>query len=122
MGGKDQKPQKSVSVEELSSKLDLIIRRLDALEELIVQKPEYEGLVASLRLTKVGLGLYEEPLKVAARLKSAERFMRKPNLMKSIYRRLVRMLICIVILFFLTILMAILPASLPGWPARPDWP
>lgn len=71
--------QSKSTTEELSRKLDLIIKRLDALESLILEKPEYEGLVASLRLTKVGLGLYEEPLKIAARLKMAERIVRKPE-------------------------------------------
>ena len=42
--------------EELSKKLDQIIRRLDLLEELILDKPEYESLTASLRLTKMGIG------------------------------------------------------------------
>ena len=80
-----EKPQsKSTdSVEELSKKLDLIIKRLDALENLIIQKPEYEGLAASLRITKVGLGLYEEPLKVAARLKAAEQAIKKPKVARD---------------------------------------
>jgi len=85
MSGNEKKPRpKSASgVEELSSKLDLIIRRLDALEKLILEKPEYEGLAASLRLTKVGLGLYEEPLKIAARLKAAERVIKKPEVARD---------------------------------------
>jgi len=81
---KRQPPSRSSNgAEELSKKLDLIIKRLDALENLILQKPEYEGLAASLRLTKVGLGLYEEPLKIAARLKAAERLIRRPEVEKD---------------------------------------
>jgi hypothetical protein len=68
------------SVDALSEKLDLIIKRLDALESLILERPEYEGLLASLRLTKVGLGLYDEPLKIASRLKAAEHIIiKKPE-------------------------------------------
>lgn len=66
--------------EDLSSKLDQILRRLDLLEQLILDKPEYEGLVASLRLTKMGIGMYGEPLKIAARLKNAEKYLRQKTI------------------------------------------
>lgn len=79
--GQQSKP--AINAEDLSRKLDLIIRRLDALETLILEKPEYEGLAASLRLTKVGLGLYDEPLKVAARLKRAESIIKKPEVARD---------------------------------------
>jgi len=68
------------SAEELSKKLDQIISRLDLLEKLILEKPEYEGLAAALQLTRVGIGMYGEPLKVASRLKSAEKYIHQKTI------------------------------------------
>ena len=80
---KNPRPTPAINVQELSRKLDFIIKRLDALESLLLDKPEYEALVAPLRLTKVGLGLYGEPLKIAARLRKAETIIRKPRVARD---------------------------------------
>jgi hypothetical protein len=67
-------------VEELSKKLDQIIRRLDFLEKLIAEKPEYEGVAVALGLTRLGIGIYGEPLKIASRLKNAEAYLRQKTI------------------------------------------
>jgi hypothetical protein len=86
-------PRTEDEVEKLGKKLDQILDRLKLLEELILEKPEFEGLSAALRLTRAGIGMYGEPLKIAARLKSVQEYLqRKPIAQDDISRCIIQAL------------------------------
>jgi len=73
----------AANVEELSKKLDQVLSRLSALEELVKERPEFDGLAAALRLTRVGVGMYGEPLKIASRLKDAQSYLQQQAISKD---------------------------------------
>jgi hypothetical protein len=78
---------------EVSKKLDLIMKRLDALEALILENPEYAALATSLKVVRAGIGLYDEPLKVMSRFKTAQQYVkRQPIAQDDISRCIVQAL------------------------------
>jgi len=70
-------------LEEVSKKLDAIMRRIDVLETIVLEKPEYADLASSLRLLRMGIRLYDEPIKVLSRLKLAERYVKQTRISKD---------------------------------------
>ena len=73
----------SDSLEEVSKKLDAIMKRLDVLETMVLEKPEYADMASSLRLLRLGVRLYDEPIKVLSRMKLAERYIKQPKIRRD---------------------------------------
>ena len=71
------KEKPDFTVENLSKKLDEIIRRLDLLERIILENPENKGAAVAVGLARFSLGVYGEPLKLAERLMNAEKYLRR---------------------------------------------
>ena len=71
------------TIEELSKKMDRILERLAYLEGMMMGNPEGEAIATTLKLMRAGIGAYGEPLKVASRLKSAEKILRDEKVAKD---------------------------------------
>ena len=70
-------------LEEIIEKLDSVLRRLEILEKIILENPEYTDLSSSLRLLNLGVRAYGEPLKLLSRVKSAERYLKHSRIRRD---------------------------------------
>jgi len=78
----------SSSTEELSRKLNLILKRLDTLEAIVLENPEYAELATFLRLTRASVGLYADPLRMVTDSQTAKQ-LAKSKLRSRIQARLI---------------------------------
>ncbi|MEM1507747.1 MAG: hypothetical protein QW294_06375 [Candidatus Bathyarchaeia archaeon] len=62
---------------EISRKLDAILDKLSLLEQMALDNPKYADSAETLRLTRMFLSLYGEPLKILTRLRVAESYIRR---------------------------------------------
>ncbi len=78
----------SSTTEELSRKLNLILKRLDTLESIVLENPEYAELATFLRLTRASVGLYADPLRMVTDSQTAKQ-LAKGKLRSRIQARLI---------------------------------
>jgi DNA-binding HxlR family transcriptional regulator len=64
---------------ELSSKLDELVKRLAVLEKIIAVSPEYSAIANLIDIFTMGVRLYDEPIKVLNRLLSVRKYVEKPE-------------------------------------------
>jgi len=72
----------------LSRKLNLILKRLDTLEAIVLENPEYAELATFLRLTRASVGLYADPLRMVTDSQTAKQ-LAKGKLRSRIQARLI---------------------------------
>ncbi|MBS7607033.1 MAG: hypothetical protein QXJ19_07235 [Candidatus Bathyarchaeia archaeon] len=70
-------------LEEISRKLDAILNKLSLLEQLALEDPKYVGSAETLKLTRIFLSLYGEPLKILARLRAAESYIHHESIRRD---------------------------------------
>jgi len=78
----------SSTTEELSRKLNLILKRLDTLEAIVLENPEYAELATFFRLTRASVGLYADPLRMVTDSQTAKQ-LAKSKLRPSIQAKLI---------------------------------
>ncbi|MEM2904945.1 MAG: hypothetical protein QW587_04315 [Candidatus Bathyarchaeia archaeon] len=77
------------TLKDLNEKLDLIIRRLDHIEQTVAKYPEGAGVSDVVYWLKTGVRLYDEPLKVLNRLLSLSKVVERPGVQMDELSRLI---------------------------------
>lgn len=75
--GEREPSRKPISLEEISRKLDMVMNKLNLLEQIVLEDPKYADSIGSIRLIRMFLSLYDEPLKVLSCLKIAESYTKR---------------------------------------------
>jgi len=70
-------------LEEISRKLDAILDKLSLLEQMALENPRYADSAETLKLTRIFLSLYGEPLKILTRLRVAELYIRHESIKRD---------------------------------------